>query len=164
MSKFSALIERARSPGGKKAIKYTLVSIISVAVSQVAFLIVYGGLSWTAKSASILATSVGAFPSYVLNRRWAWGKSGKSHLWKEIVPFWVLALISLAFSTWTSSFAESYVEAHHSFSHLVKTLIVTGAYLGGFAILWVGKFVIFNKLIFVQDEDLRAALTDEVVG
>lgn len=164
MSKLSAVVDRARSPGGKKAIKYTLVSIISVAVSQVAFVVVYGGLSWTAKSASVLATSVGAVPSYILNRRWAWGKSGKSHLWKEIVPFWGLALVSLAFSTWTSDFAETYVEAHHSFTKPVKTLVVTGAYLGGFAILWVAKFVIFNKLIFVQDEDLRAALADEVVG
>lgn len=164
MSKLSALVDRARSPGGQKAIKYTLVSVISVAVSQVAFVTVYGGLSWTAKSSSILATSVGAFPSYILNRRWAWGKQGPSHLWKEIVPFWTLALIGLSFSTWTSDFAETYVKAHHSFSHLVQTLVVTGAYFGGFAILWVVKFVIFNKLIFVQDEDLRAALADEVVG
>lgn len=164
MSKLGAVINRARSPGGKKAIKYTLVSVISVAVSQTVFLGVYGGLEWTAKSSSVLATSVGAVPSYVLNRRWAWGKSGKSHFWKEIVPFWVLAFIGLAFSTWTSDFAETYVESHHNLSRSVQTLVVQGAYLGAFAVLWVVKFVIFNKIIFVQDEDLRAALADEVVG
>jgi putative flippase GtrA len=160
----ATFVDRALSPGGKKAIKYTLVSAISVAVSQVVFLGVYGLYQWTATSASLLATSVGAVPSYVLNRRWAWGKTGRSHLWKEVVPFWVLAFVSLGFSTFTSSMAESYIHEHHELSRTWQTLIVNGAYLGGFFVLWIGKFVIFNKLIFIHDEDLRAALADEVVG
>ena len=163
MSSLSALVDRARSPGGKKAIKYTLVSVISVAVSQVVFAIAYNLFDWTAKSASVLATSVGAVPSYVLNRRWAWGKRGRSHLWKEIVPFWVIAFVGLVFSTWSSDFAETYVR-DHEYSQLVERLAVQGAYFGAFAILWVAKFIVFNKLIFVQDPDLQAALADEVVG
>lgn len=163
MSSLSALIDRARSPGGKKAIKYTLVSVISVAVSQVAFAGAYNLLEWTAKSSSILATSVGAVPSYVLNRRWAWGKTGKSHLWKEIVPFWAIAFLGLVFSTWSSDFAETYVR-DHDYSLAVERLAVQGAYFGAFAILWVGKFIVFNKLIFVHDPDLQAALADEIVA
>ncbi|HEX2117654.1 MAG TPA: hypothetical protein VHF91_00595, partial [Acidimicrobiales bacterium] len=41
---------------------------------------------------------------YYLNRKWAWGKKGKSHLMKEIVPFWSLALLGLIFSTWAAKF------------------------------------------------------------
>ena len=163
MSALSAFVDRARSPGGKKAIKYTLVSVISVAVSQVAFAGAYNLLEWTAKSSSVLATSVGAVPSYILNRRWAWGKTGKSHLWKEIVPFWAIAFLGLVFSTWSSDFAETYVR-DHNYSLAVERLAVQGAYFGAFAILWVGKFIVFNKLIFVQDPDLQAALADEIVA
>jgi len=160
----SSLKERAKSPEGKKAIRYTLVSVISVAVSQAAFVIVFGIAHWTAKSSAIFATSIGGVPSYYLNRNWAWGKSGKSHLWREVVPFWVIAFIGLAFSTWSSDAAETYVDHHHILG-LTRTGVVDGAYFGAFAVLWVGKFIVFNKFLFTHtDEDLHAALANEVVG
>lgn len=161
---FSTLLDRARTPTGRKAVRYTLVSVISVAVSQAAFIVAFGVIHWTARSSAIFATSVGSVPSYYLNRNWAWAKSGRSHFWKEIVPFWVIAFIGLVFSTWSADTAEGYVE-HHDLSHLVETAIVTGAFFGAFAVLWVGKFIIFNKLLFVtKDADLRDALANEVVG
>jgi len=158
------LFDHARTPAGKKAIRYTLASVISVVVSQVAFVVAFGLLRWTARSSAITATAIGSVPSYYLNRYWAWGKTGRSHLWKEILPFWVIAFVGLAFSTWSSDAAETYVNQHH-YGHLAKTLLVTGAYFGAFAVLWVAKFVIFNKILFVtKDEDLQAALGNEVVG
>jgi putative flippase GtrA len=140
---------RAQTPGGKKAIKYTLVSVISVIVSQVSLIILFGVFHWTARSANIAACTIGGVPSYWLNRRWAWGKSGKSHLWKEVVPFWTLAFIGLALSTWAADFAESYGASHYD-SHLMQTAIVAAAAIGAFGVLWIGKFAIFNKLMFVD--------------
>jgi putative flippase GtrA len=164
MAALSSLVERARSPMGRKALRYTMVSVISVAVSQVAFLVAFGGLRWTARSSAIAATCIGAIPSYYLNRNWVWGKSGRSHFMKEIVPFWVIAIIGMLFSTVTSGLAENYVE-RHEMSHLANTILVTGAFFGAFAILWVAKFLVFNKLLFVtKDEELRDALANEVVG
>jgi putative flippase GtrA len=161
---FSTLFDRVRTPTGRKALKYTAVSVISVAVSQLAFVFAFGLLHWTARSSAIFATAVGSVPSYFLNRNWVWAKSGRSHLWKEIVPFWVIAFIGMVFSTWSADTAENYVH-RHEFSHLAETAIVTGAFFGAFALLWVGKFVIFNKLLFVtKDDDLRDALANEVVG
>src|SRR3954470_10363833 len=146
----STLLDRARSAEGKKMIRYTLTSVISVAVSQV-ILIALHLIGWSAKSANITAVCVSAVPSYVLNRTWAWGKRGKSHLWKEVVPFWVLALIGLAFSTWAADWAES--QFHDS------TVAVALASLGAFGILWIAKFIIFNKILFVHhEEDLPPAL------
>ena len=161
---FSSVMDRVRTPTGRKAVKYTAVSVISVAVSQAAFVFAFGLLHWTARSSAIFATSVGSVPSYLLNRNWVWGRSGRSHLWKEIVPFWVIAFIGLVFSTWSADAAETYVETH-SMSHVMDTVIVTGAFFGAFAVLWVAKFVVFNKLLFVtRDDDLRDALANEVVG
>jgi putative flippase GtrA len=159
----ASLKARATSPEGKKAIRYTLVSVVSVIVSETAFVIVFGFAHWTAKSSAIFSTAVGTIPSYYLNRNWAWGKSGKSHFWKEVVPFWVIAFIGLAFSTWTSDTAEGYVIRHHILG-LSRTLIVDGAFIGGFGVLWVLKFIIFNKFLFTTDEDLQAALANEVVA
>jgi hypothetical protein len=75
----------------------------------------------------------------------------------------VLAFIGLAFSTWSADFADTWAAGHH-FHHSVHTLIVMGAALGAFGVLWIVKFVLFNKVIFVGDEDLQAALADEVVA
>lgn len=156
------LRERARTPGGQKAIRYTLVSVISVAVNQVGLFVLFTILGWTARSANILACVIAGVPSYYLNRHWAWKKRGRSHLLKEIVPFWAIALAGLAFSTWAADFAETQAEG---LSRLAQGLIVNMAALAAFGVLWVGKFVFFNKVLFATpDEDVRAALADEVVA
>jgi putative flippase GtrA len=148
---------------GQKALRYSLVSVISVAVSQTALFLLYAAAHWTAKSANIGAFFIGGIPSYYLNRRWAWGKTGRSHLWREVVPFWGLALAGLALSTWAVDAAESW--AHRlADARFVQGLVLNGASFAAFGMLWVAKFFIFNKVIFVQDEDLRAALADEVVA
>jgi len=142
-----SLLARARTPGGKKMIRYSLVSVVSVIVSQV---VLFAAQSfWSARTSNIVAVCVSAVPSYYLNRAWAWGKTGKSHLMKEIVPFWGLALLGLIFSTWAADYAETFAHSH-SVSDLGARLIVNGAALAAFGVLWVGKFFIFNKLMFAH--------------
>ncbi len=161
----SDLRVRARTPGAKKAIRYSLVSAISVGVNQVALFILQFGFHWTAKSAAIAAAALGGIPSYYLNRRWAWGKTGRSHLMKEVVPFWIIAFAGLVFSTWSADFGESLALDHFASSRFVQALVVNFFALGAFGVLWVGKFIFFNKVLFVtKDDDLRAALADEVVA
>ena len=160
----SDLRDRARTPGAQKAIRYSLVSAISVGVQQVGLFTLYAGLHWTARSAAITASLLGGIPSYYLNRMWTWGKKGRSHLLKEVLPFWVIAIVGLIFSTWAADFGESVAKDLTS-TRLLQGMIVNFAALAAFGILWVGKFIFFNKVLFAtNDEDLRAALADEVVA
>ena len=153
----AALKELARSPEGKKMIRYTLVSVVSVIVSELVLAFCFGILHWAARWSNVTACAVATIPSYELNRKWAWGKHGKSHMWKEIVPFWTLAFIGLAFSTWSADFAESYAQTHH-YSHPVQTVVVAGAALAAFGVLWVAKFIILNKVLFkTHPQDLEPA-------
>jgi hypothetical protein len=49
---------------------------------------------------------------------------------------------------------EQYAQSH-DFSHLMSTAAVTFVYLGAFGVLWIAKFIIFNKVLFVHHlEDL----------
>lgn len=142
--------ERLRSPEGQKLLKYSAASVVSVIVSVV-FLVTFDGLlGWPAVLSSTLATAIATVPSYELNRKWAWGKSGKGHLWKEVVPFWALAFLGWGISTFCVDVAESFAQ-HHHFAHLVKTGLVTVVYVAAFGVLWIAKFVIFNKVLFVHD-------------
>ena len=158
------VIEQTRTPGGQKAFRYMVVSAVSVGVSQVALFGAYVGLQWTARSSNVLACVVGGIPSYWLNRRWTWGKSGRSHLVKEVLPFWVLAFIGLAFSTWAADAAESW--AHDlTGERLFQALIINVTVIAAFGVVWIVKFFLFNKVLFVtKDEDLQAALADEIVA
>ncbi|MEA2685036.1 MAG: hypothetical protein QOE93_231 [Actinomycetota bacterium] len=141
----SSLLERARTPGGRKLVRYSLVSVISVVVSQIILFIAQ--FHWSARTSNIVAVALSAIPSYQLNRVWAWGKTGRSHLMKEIVPFWGMALLGLILSTWSADFAESHAASITS-STLGQKLLVNFAALAAFGVLWIAKFVILNRVLF----------------
>src|SRR5438128_12639219 len=96
------LLAFTRTPEGRKMFRYTMVSVISVATSFVVLGITVGLFQWSAFWGNITATAVATVPSYELNRKWAWGRTGRGHLWKEVVPFWALSFIGLAFSTYSA--------------------------------------------------------------
>lgn len=113
-----------------------------------------------AETANILATCISAIPSYYLNRAWAWKKSGKSHVWREVVPFWVIAAASLALSTYVVGVASR--EAHLLSSRReVQTILVELGNLSTYAVMWIAKYAIFNKLLFAGgDREATAPVAD----
>ena len=64
----SGLLARARTPGGKKLIRYTMVSGVSVVVFEALVFITVGLLHWHVVAADVFAVGVSAIPSYYLNR------------------------------------------------------------------------------------------------
>jgi putative flippase GtrA len=98
---------------------------------------------------------VAGIPSYLLNRQWVWGKSGRSHLVKEILPFAVISVTGIGFSLFTASIAHHYAVSHH-LHHLVRTGLVLFTNIASFGILWLAKFAILNRL-FAQLPDLEVA-------
>ena len=147
----SDLLAFARSPEGTKMVRYASTSLICVVISE-AVLTFLGLIGWRAIGAVLVATAVATVPSYELNRRWAWGESGKRDMWKQVVPFWVLSFAGLAFSLVVVSLAQS-VADHHHLSRVVRTGLLDLAYIGGYGLLWVGKFLILNKILFAQRSD-----------
>lgn len=148
----------AGTPEGLKIIKYTTVSVISATTSLVVLTIVYGVLQlWSPVPSTLFANVVAGVPSYILNRRWVWGKSGRSHWWREILPFWVMSLTGIGFALFTANVAKNFANAHH-LHHVARTMLVVGANISAFGILWLLKFLILNRL-FAQIAE--AELHDE---
>jgi putative flippase GtrA len=159
-SSIARLWEIARSPQGLKMIRYTMVSIISALTSLVVLTFVYGVLRlWTEVASVLFSNIVAGVPSYILNRRWVWGKSGRSHIWREIVPFWVMSLTGIGFALVTASWAHDFANSHH-LHHLARTVLVVGANVGAFGLLWVVKFLILNRL-FAQIAEAELRSEDE---
>lgn len=158
----TAVVDRLRTPGGRKAMRYMAVSAVTVVIGQIALFVLYVAVHWTAISANVGASVIAGVPSYYLHRGWTWKKTGRSHLLKEVVPFWALAFIGLGLSTWAAHAAESWGRDLTD-RRLWQAVIINGAVIGAYGVIWVAKFFIFNKLMFVKDEDLRAALADDLV-
>lgn len=144
---------RYNTPQGRKFFRYAMVSVISAAVSFSVLFLVYGALRmWSEVPDTLLANVVAAFPSYYLNRSWVWGKTGRSHLMREVAPFWAVSIASIVFSIFSASEARHLSDVHH-LHHLGRTVVVLGANLGAFGILWVLKFLFFNRLFHVGTVD-----------
>ncbi len=142
-----------RSDTALKAIKYTVASVVSVVISQVILFLAFGIFHlWSATTSNFIAVAVSALPSYYMNRAWAWGKTGKSHLFKEIIPFWGLAFLGLILSLWAVSAADHLALEHH-LKHLQVAIAVNVASIGAFGVLWIAKFIIFNKILFATKDD-----------
>jgi len=153
---------------GKKVFRYSMVSVISTCVSFTVLFLVYGvGQVWTEVPSTVFANVVATFPSYWLNRSWAWGKTGRSHLVKEVIPFWAMAAVGITFSIIGASIAR-HLGVHHS--HLVKTFLVLFANVASFGIFWVAKLALFNRLFHVPslleeiDEHVEHEAQDSDVG
>lgn len=137
-----------RSQGGRRKLRYGAASILSAALGQAVLMIAFGVFRWSALSASLFSFAVGAISSYHLNRMWVWGRVGRSDLVREILPFWIVAAFGLAVSTATVVVAEDRA-ALLSQSHALRTAVVMTASCTSVAIVWLLKFLILDRFVFV---------------
>lgn len=145
-----ALAELARTPTGRKALRYSAVSVVSIVVSQLALFVTFDVMHLAdAAWCQVIATAAGTVPAYTLNRYWAWGRRGRSDLLREVLPFWGIAFVGLAFSTYAVDLAVE-LGRHIGASHLGIGLLAQAASLGSFGLLWVGKFILLNRVLFVD--------------
>jgi putative flippase GtrA len=142
--------QRRHTPQAKQLIKYTMVSVISTVASFGVLAIVYGLHIITGEiEATVFANVVATVPSYFLNRMWVWGKGGRSHVMKEIVPFWVMSAIGIAVSIGGAAVARHIGKAHH-LSHPQQTAVLLLANLISFGLFWVVKYMLYNRLFHVH--------------
>ncbi|MHB1721266.1 MAG: GtrA family protein [Acidimicrobiales bacterium] len=136
------------SPLGRKFVKYAMVSVVSTTVSQSVLLVTYGVLRlWPAVACNIVANAIATVPSYYLNRNWTWRKSGRSHLLKEMLPFWVSSFAGMALSILTVDIAVHFAQSH-DLPHMTASILVNGANLFAFGLLWFLNFIFYNRVLF----------------
>jgi putative flippase GtrA len=135
-----------RSPLVTRVVRYALGSLAASLVSLVTFVVVYGVLGGlTPRESSVVASLFGMVPAYFLNRNWAWGRRGRSHLVKEVIPYLAASLLGLVAAMWSVDVASSHVKSLTS-DKTLQVAMVAGAYVGTYASLWILKFLFFNVL------------------
>ncbi len=135
----AAVLDRVTGGRGALAIKYSMVSVIGVTITQVLLLLLHGILEVGATVSNVIAVTVTSVPVFLLNKRWVWAADGKISLRREVLPFWVFTLTGLLLSTLLVAVADSWSDS---------TLLVMLANISGFGVLWVAKFLFLDRVMF----------------
>ncbi|GAA4223981.1 hypothetical protein GCM10022254_02450 [Actinomadura meridiana] len=125
--------------------RYTVGSVLAAVASEATLLATYGLGLLGAGTASVAAWTAGAALNYVLNRWWAWGRRGRASLWRELVPYWVIAVASMVLSAAATDGAARMLDSD---SGSLRTVVVGGAFLAVYAVMFVVKFVLFHYFVF----------------
>jgi putative flippase GtrA len=156
------LIHYLKSEKGKIFIKYAASSFITTVMTVVITFVTYDFMRiGSARLCNLIASVISIPPSYWLNRKWAWGKSGRGHLFREVIPFWVIALSGLAISTFAVAYAAK-LGQHLTKSRHIVTLFVSATNLATYGVLWILRFFLLNKYLFKEHpEVLKIGGSDE---
>ena len=122
---------------------------VSVFTTLLSLLVLTVGLSLGVRAwlANVVATAVGTVPSYVLNRRWVWGVREDSDPWREVAPFWLLSFAGLALSTLAVDRTDR-LATSLGLSGGARTLALLAANVASFGALWVGQFLLLDRVLF----------------
>jgi putative flippase GtrA len=155
----SGLLEHSRTESGRRMIRYGATSGIGVVGTQIMLLGFRLGLGWDAVPANLAATMLMSIPAFLLNKYWVWGKSGRAHLRREVIPFWIFTVTGWGLSTLAVWYVDNNVGEKGTLLH---DLAVQAANIVGFGVLWVLKYLFLDKIMFgphhhtPYDEDFEA--------
>lgn len=144
-----------RAPWGRLS-RYTAGSVICFGVSEVAFFALFGPGLLGARGASIAASLIGVIPGYYLNRTWTWGRRGRSQLRREVLPYWATVVVSTALAAVVTGAVNHAVLSE---PRAERTLINAGAYMLTYGVIFVAKFLLFQRLFASRVIDGPGAAT-----
>jgi putative flippase GtrA len=140
----TTLLDRLTRGNVDKLLRFSAVSIVGVVITQTLLILLHGILGLDAVGSNVLAVSLTTLPVFYLNKMWVWGKRGRAHWRREVLPFWGFTLLGLALSTGLVYLAQKVSDA---------TLLLMAANIAGFGIVWLAKFFFLDAVIFGSEED-----------
>ncbi|MDT7725424.1 MAG: hypothetical protein QOI21_2000 [Actinomycetota bacterium] len=149
--------ERTRPRGLVRFVRAAASSVAATAISQVTLLLIlwWGGHPTLASAAAFVA---GAVPNYVMTRRWVWGRRDKPRVRSEVVPYLlVIGLGGLAAVGLTS--LVGWLLAPLAIAHALRVVLLDGAYVSSYALVFVLKFTLLDRLVFDRDAARTPATT-----
>lgn len=130
--------------------RYTGASVIAGIISEVAFVVIYW-LGAAPLVASLVAFVAGAVPNYLMNRYWAWRRSGRPDRNRELLPYVVIVIVTALIAIVVTTAADRWVREHIA-AHPLQVTLVAAAFLATYGTMFVLKFLLFDRFIFVDRE------------
>jgi putative flippase GtrA len=127
--------------------RYTVGSVLAGVLSQTVFVACYA-LGAPPVVATVTAFVAGAVPNYLLNRRWAWRQPGPAHLGREVLPYAAIVVATALTAAAVTTAADRLVRTA-VVDRGWQVVLVGAAFLGTYGVLFVLKFVLFDRWVFV---------------
>jgi putative flippase GtrA len=125
--------------------RYTAGSVVAATSSEVTFVVVLGVVHASAAVATVVAFLAGAVPNWWLNRRWVWASRSRATAWRELLPYVFVVVATLLITTTVTGVVAAAVRG---LSHWVAVCIIDAAFLAVTGVLFVTKFVVFDRVVF----------------
>jgi putative flippase GtrA len=128
--------------------RYAAGSVMAGVLSQAVFVACYA-LGALPVVASITAFVAGAVPNYLLNRRWAWRQRGRVDVGREMLPYVAIIVTTALTASVVTTAVDAWVRAAVA-DRFWQVVLVGAAFLGTYGVLFVIKFVLFDRLVFTR--------------
>jgi putative flippase GtrA len=147
-----------RPRGFVRLVRAAASSLVATVISQITLV----GLLWlggtNATVASVLAFVAGAIPNYLMSRRWAWGRRGTPEVRRELLPYLVVITVSGIAAVGLTTLTGWLIQPL-SLPHVLWILLLDAAYVTSYAIMFVIKFTLLDRLVFGRGEARTPATT-----
>jgi putative flippase GtrA len=131
------------------AARYAAASVVTVVVGQVLLFALYAALGWSARLSYAVAFCASAALSFVLNRRWAWGRTGPASLAREIMPFWGIVAVTFVLATFAAGWAEGRAETLTD-ARWAQAVLVDIAAFATVGAVWIVRFFALDRLFAAE--------------
>ncbi|MBO0730276.1 MAG: GtrA family protein [Acidimicrobiaceae bacterium] len=131
----------------RRVLVYCVGGILAAAAGSGSFSIVYGWLHAGTVWGSAAGFVGGASTNWFLTRRWAWNDRRSGDRRREITTYVIISLTLFL----TSAVATHYADrgaGHLTSDHLLKTVLVAGAYVSVSGFFFVAKFLLYYYVVF----------------
>jgi putative flippase GtrA len=128
-----------------KLLRYFTGSVVATLCSEVVFVVLYGLLGVGTTWSSVLSWLAGAVPNFWLNRNWAWQRSGRPSLRREVLPYAVIIGTTLVLATLLTHAADVWLH-HQGVSSSVRVTLVAAVFLGTYVVVFALRFVLLERL------------------
>ncbi len=147
------MLAHAKSPEGRKQLRYAGVSVVFVPLGQILIQLL-GALVFTDTvdgvketnwvAASIASSAILTIPNFFANKMLVWKNVSRDNLRTQVVVFWIAAMLGVTFATTLTFVVDWMIESHG----WIEKVAVFFAQLAGFGIVWLGRYVILDRWIF----------------
>ncbi|GAA4618861.1 GtrA family protein [Saccharopolyspora hordei] len=128
--------------------RFAAASVVATTISQLVFLVVYA-LGAVPVAATVTAWLAGAIPNFTLNRR-TWGSTGRAGLRGEVLRYAVISVTTALLAALATHHADDLARTVFPDARSAQVAVVWGAFLGTYAVMFVVKFVLVDRVVFAR--------------
>lgn len=142
----SALWAHAKSPEGRKQLRYAGISVVFVPLGQI-LIQVLGKYAFDRNytAASVVSALILTTPNFFANKYLVWRETSRDNMTTQVTVFWIAAIIGVSFATGLTWLVE---QQFHDDEAWIEGSAVFFAQLFGFGVVWVARYLVLDRWIF----------------